>query len=288
MGRTRPSSSRRSALTHQLQLLLPVFAVDLWPASTASGSRDLTAHRAQMSTAPPLTPILTTGEITTMVRGEKRCLTANTSAACRPNGSLLPPRPPVASVCAVHTRPCDSSPAQVWRLSAVGEIESNLTRDGNHSMCLDGGDGAVAVYTNWCVRNTSASAGGWAQLWHWSTVGSAGPILLALPHTCATASAENLVVLAACTANNQAWTLPASGPLPPLPPAPPPPAPPPAPCPSIKLQNNCTSTHGRCVWKTGHCVIPPAVPWPPPPPPREHPAVCLSVPPWLASDVLFY
>jgi hypothetical protein len=117
-------------------------------------------------------------------------------------------------------QPCDSSPAQVWRLSAVGEIESNLTSDSNHSMCLDGGDGAVAVYTNYCVRNTKFSAGGWAQLWHWNTAGTAGAIVLpmAVGHTCAVSSAEGGLILAVCTAASEwAWTLPASAPLPPLP-----------------------------------------------------------------------
>ena len=227
------------------------------------------------------------------MRGVKHCLTANASAACRPDGNLLPPRPPPASVCAVGVSPCDRSPAQVWRLSAVGEIESNLTRDSDHGMCLDGGDGAVAVYTNWCVRDTKFKSGGWAQLWHWSTAGTAGAIVLAMPHTCAATNAENRLVLAACTAvSERAWTLPASAPLPPLPPPPPPPAPPPPPCASIKVQTNCTSTHGRCVWKTGHCVIPPAVPWPPPPPPREqHSVVCLGLLTPLAcvthSDLLY-
>lgn len=168
--------------------------------------------------------------------------------------------------------------SQVWRLSAVGEIKSNLTSDSKHSMCLDGGDGAVAVYTNWCVRNTKDSAGGWAQLWHWDTAGSTGAIVLPMANTCAISSLEGGLVLAACTAaSERAWTLPASAPLPPLPPPPRPPAPPSPPCTGIKSQANCTAAHGRCVWRTGHCVIPPAVPWPPPPPPRKQSVIWLSL-----------
>ena len=219
-----------------------------------------------------LAPILATGAIRTLVRGEKHCLTANASAACRPDGRVLPPRPSPASVCAVYTKPCDSSSAQVWRLSAMGEIESSLARDRNHSMCLDGG-GAAAIYTNWCVRGTRFDPSNrWnGQLWHWSTANIAGAILQVDTRRCATSSADSHLSLAVCTAaNERAWTLPKSAPLPPLPPPPPPPPPPATPCPGIKTQTNCTSTHGRCTWnKTGHCAPPPPAPWPPPPPPRE-------------------
>jgi hypothetical protein len=63
------------------------------------------------------------------------CVSANASSACVPDGGVLPGS---GVQCAVRVAPCTGAAEQQWRLTAVGEIQSNLTSTPEHTMCLDG------------------------------------------------------------------------------------------------------------------------------------------------------
>ena len=174
------------------------------------------------------THILTVGEISASVDGKKTCVTANASSACVPDGKVLPG---TGAQCSVSYMPCTGAAEQQWRLTAVGEIQSNLTDTPEHTMCLDGrlGGAGQQVYTNF--RQFPGNAEG--QLWTWNTNGTASSLVLKHTGACvdATAAGDRLA-LSACGGATE-WSFPASGPQT----APPGPAPPGKQC--HGCQDNC-------------------------------------------------
>eukprot|EP01043_Picozoa_sp_COSAG02_P062365 COSAG02_NODE_8585_length_2513_cov_15.886081_2_plen_398_part_00 len=179
----------------------------------------------------PPNPVMAVGEIIAEVGGAKRCLTANKSTGCIPNNAVM--NSPLTDYCAPTYTPCVSSSnggvvalEQQWRLTALGEIQSNLTDTSAHNMCLDGAHGGVGqtVYVNWCVPLSDAIG----QTWSWDTSGRPGDLLLRAAKSCATPPSSSSAVAAvahgtmqACSATNRkAFSFPPSKPLTPPPPPP--------------------------------------------------------------------
>jgi hypothetical protein len=156
--------------------------------------------------------VLAIGEISAMVGGNKVCIAANTSSACVPDGKVLPGS---GVQCSVSYGPCTGATEQQWRLTSVGEIQSNLTNTPDHTMCLDGGLGGNGqlVYTNF--RQYPGNAIG--QLWTWDTNGTASALVLKHSGNCASAAdapGGDRLTLTACGTRltDAAWSFPVSGP----------------------------------------------------------------------------
>ena len=166
------------------------------------------------------TRVLAIGEISAMVGGKKVCISANTSRKCVPDGKNLPGS---GVQCSVSYVPCTGTAEQQWRLTSVGEIQSNLTSTSDHTMCLDaglGGNGQL-VYTNF--RQYPGDAVG--QLWTWDTNGTASVLVLKHSGNCVSVADTpgDRLILNTCSANRTktVWSFPASAPQT-LPPALPP------------------------------------------------------------------
>jgi hypothetical protein len=135
--------------------------------------------------------------------------------------------------CPVKLVPCKAgAPAQQWRLTALGEIQSALTADRKQLMCLDAARGKPGQhpYTNYCMMGMTwkghpqplSRQEDFGQVWRWNTSGAAGPLTHSSSGNCVGTVPGNasLVALAHCDASNQRrWLFPKSGPL--TPPAPP-------------------------------------------------------------------
>ena len=163
-------------------------------------------------------PVLTTGAVV----ANGLCLTANDSISCVPNGRDL------SEPCTPAAQPCSGSAAQQWRMTAMGEVQSNLTSSHEQLICLDAGLGQSGqkVYAQWCVRSTSNPTP-IGQLWQWNTTGHPGTLQLRDSRTCANSENGSGITMGGSgsagegcgvgTAADHEWVFPVSKPLTPNP-----------------------------------------------------------------------
>eukprot|EP01048_Picozoa_sp_COSAG05_P001837 COSAG05_NODE_66_length_22253_cov_14.954455_10_plen_601_part_00 len=138
------------------------------------------------------------------------CLVANTSVGCVPHGHELPPGPAGSgSQCVVRIEVCsNSSQAQQWRVTSVGQLISNVT-----GACVDGAHGTVgqALYSNYCVR-TAADPAPIGQTWKVLQPDTTGELRLLASRTCvALGEPDSDAQMAACGQlgiTEHAWRLP--------------------------------------------------------------------------------